>query len=487
MSATTTASPSIVIIGAGFAGICMAIQLRKAGIHDFVILEAAARVGGTWRDNTYPGCACDIPSHLYSYSFEPRTSWSRKYSPQPEILDYIEHCVDKYELDPHLHLGVTVTRAVFDEVSARWELEAADGRRWSARAVVAGLGALRVPAIPELPGIERFQGAAFHSARWDHSVDLRGKRVAVVGTGASAIQFVPAIAPEVAQLTLFQRTPPWILPKADRAFREGEKAFFGRFPGLERVYRKALYWKHEATAFGFVRHPRFLKVAERMARQHIKASIADPALRAKVTPSFSIGCKRILISNDYYPALNRPNVEVRTDGIAEVRERSVVTGEGREIEVDAILYGTGFAVADFLAPMEVRGIGGRELSEAWRDGAQAYLGTAVAGFPNFFMIIGPNTGLGHNSMVFMIEAHVHYILQCVQSIVGGVRTLEVREDAQERFNRSLQAQMRGTVWQTGCQSWYLDDHGRNFTLWPSYTWAFWLRTRRVRREDYVAA
>ena len=341
------------------------------------LLEREDDLGGTWHVNRYPGLAVDIPSSTYSYSFEPRTSWSRKYSPQPEILDYIEHCVDKYELDPHLHLGVTVTRAVFDEVSARWELEAADGRRWSARAVVAGLGALRVPAIPELPGIERFQGAAFHSARWDHSVDLRGKRVAVVGTGASAIQFVPAIAPEVAQLTLFQRTPPWILPKADRAFREGEKAFFGRFPGLERVYRKALYWKHEATAFGFVRHPRFLKVAERMARQHIKASIADPALRAKVTPSFSIGCKRILISNDYYPALNRPNVEVRTDGIAEVRERSVVTGEGREIEVDAILYGTGFAVADFLAPMEVRGIGGRELSEAWRDGAQAYLGTAV--------------------------------------------------------------------------------------------------------------
>jgi cation diffusion facilitator CzcD-associated flavoprotein CzcO len=457
----------------------------EAGIRDFVILEAGDGVGGVWRDNTYPGCACDVPSHLYSYSFEPRADWSRKYGPQGEILDYIERCADKYGMRPFLRHGVKVVAADYDEAAARWLVTAADGRRWRARFVVSALGSLRIPAIPTIPGADDFAGAAFHSARWDHDYDLQGKRVAVVGTGASAIQFVPQIAPKVAKLHLFQRTPPWIMPKPDRAFTGAEKALFRGLPAIERLYRVGVYWRQEAPVLGFLRAPKLLKIAQLAARKHIRDQIADPELRAKVTPTFHMGCKRVLLSNDYYPALARANVEVLTEGLAELRPHHAVTSGGREIEIDAVIYGTGFRITDFLAPLEVRGVGARTLGERWEGGAEAYLGAAIHGFPNLFLITGPNTGLGHSSMVFMIEAHVHFIRACIRGVLDrGLRSVEVRADAERRFNERVQARMRRTVWSSGCKSWYLDENGRNIALWPGSTWGFWLRTRRPRRRDF---
>jgi len=487
-STAESTESTVAIIGAGFAGICMAIKLLEAGIRDFVILEAGDGVGGVWRDNTYPGCACDVPSHLYSYSFERSADWSRKYGPQPEILEYIERCTDAYGLRPFLRFSALVTESRYDERSARWNLRSADGRSWRARFVVAGVGSLRVPAIPPIDGAERFAGPAFHSSRWEHDVDLRGKRVAVIGTGASAIQFVPKIAGEVERLYLFQRTAPWIMPKPDRPFRAAERTLFRRVPGLEWLYRKLLYWSKEGPAVGFVRYPALLRLAERIAKKHIRATIGDPALRAKVTPTFAMGCKRILISNDYYPALTRDNVEVVTEGVAELRERSIVTGDGCERPIDAVIYGTGFALRDFLTPMDIIGRDGRELSDEWRDGADAYLGTAVSGFPNFFMLAGPNTGLGHSSMIFMIEAHVHYVLSCIRHVLRrDLDSIEVLPEAVRAYNERIQEKMAKTVWTSGCQSWYLDDKGKNFTLWPSFTWAFWLQTRRVKRRDFCFA
>ncbi len=479
---------SVAIIGAGFAGICMAIKLLEAGIRDFVVFEAASGVGGTWRENTYPGCACDIPSHMYSYSFARHPGWSRKFSPQPEILAYIEATVDKYGIRPFIRFDSEIVDASFDEAAGRWRLRTRGGEEASARVVVAGVGPLRVPSIPRLPGIESFEGAAFHSARWDHGYDLTGKRVAVIGTGASAIQFVPQIAPKVAHLALFQRTPPWILPKPDRSFTEGERGLFARFPGVEHLYRAALYCRLEAAAVGFVRRAPILRVATALARRHLHKQVADPALRAKLTPDYEIGCKRILLANDYYPALARPNVEVITDGIDHVAADAIVTRGGQRVACDAIIYGTGFRVRDFLAPMAVHGLGGRELGEVWRESAEAFYGIAVSGFPNFYVLVGPNTGLGHNSIIFMIEAQVRFVMHCVRRILGeGLRTLDVRPEVQRRFMADLQARMGRTVWQSGCQSWYLDEQGHNATLWPGYTWQYWLRTRKVRAGDFAAA
>ncbi|HFE47573.1 MAG TPA: NAD(P)/FAD-dependent oxidoreductase [Nannocystis exedens] len=476
---------TIIIIGAGFAGICMAIQLKKAGIDDFVILEVAPKVGGVWRDNTYPGCACDVPSHLYSFSFERNPEWSRKYSPQPEILEYIEHCTDAYGLGPYLRFGVEITQAVYDETNARWQLLTADGRRFRCRFLIAGIGALRVPAIPTIKGAQDFTGAAFHSSRWDHNFDLRGKRVAVVGTGASSIQLVPAIADKVEKLYLFQRTAPWILPRPDRRFHSAERSLFRRIPGVERIYRELIYWRQESAAIAFIRFPGILRLAERLARKHIRQTIADPDLRRKVTPSYAIGCKRILLSNNYYPALTRDNVEVLTQGLAEFRSESVITDDGREIGIDAVIYGTGFALKDLLAPMKVIGKGGQDLAERWRATPEAYLGVTVSDFPNFFILTGPNTGLGHSSMIFMIECHVHYVLRCIRHVLKhDLKAIEVRPEAMQRFNQRLREKLKHTVWSTGCKSWYLDDKGHNFTLWPGHTWSFWLQTRRLRRRDY---
>lgn len=474
------------IVGSGFAGLAMAIELRRQAQDDFAILERAGEVGGTWRDNHYPGCACDVQSHLYSFSFEQNPDWSRMFARQGEIWAYLRACADKYGLRPHLRFGADVVSARWDDAAQRWVVGTRDGRTFSGRVLVSGMGGLSNPAIPNLKGKDAFEGVQFHSAQWRHDVDLTGKRVAVIGTGASAIQFVPQIRKAAARVDLYQRTAPWIVPKPDREISSAERALYRRFPLLQDLYRKAIYWMLEARVVGFTVNPRLMKLFEAVARGHLKRQIPDAALRAKLTPDYTIGCKRILISNDYYPALAQPNVEVITSGVREIRAHSVVDEQGVEREVDVLIWGTGFQAADPVKRGTFFGKDGVDILDAWKGGAEAYKGTTMAGFPNLFFIVGPNTGLGHSSMVFMIESQVRYIGDALRTMRSqGAATAEVRGEALRRFNDGLQARIRGAVWSTGgCQSWYLDEKGRNVTLWPGATWQFRRQTRRFDADAY---
>jgi cation diffusion facilitator CzcD-associated flavoprotein CzcO len=476
----------VVIIGTGFAGLGMAIRLKQAGHDDFILLERAGDIGGTWRDNTYPGCQCDVPSHLYSFSFAPNPDWSRTFSHQGEIWDYLRDCAERFGIAPHVRLNHEVLESAWDEDASVWRLETSSGDL-TADVLVSGTGALSEPAIPDLPGLEDFEGAAFHSAEWDHDFDLEGKRVAVIGTGASSIQFVPHIQPKVEKLHLFQRTPPWVLPHTDRPITDPERRAYRRLPLLQRLMRSSIYWARETFVLPFVR-PHFAKLPEGIGRRHLRKQVPDPELRRKLTPDYTFGCKRALLSNDYYPALAQPNVEVVTDGIAEVRPGSIVAADGTEREVDAIIFGTGFRVQDMPVIERVHGRDGLSLAESWRESMQAYLGTTVAGFPNFFMLLGPNTGLGHTSVVVMVEAQIAYVMDALRAMDRhDWRTLEVREEAQRAYNERIQKGLRGTVWNAGgCASWYLDRSGRNTTLWPSFTWRFRERTRRFDPALYVA-
>lgn len=475
----------IVIIGAGFAGLGMAIRLQQAGIRQFTIYEADDGVGGTWRANHYPGAACDVPSHLYSFSFEPNPNWSRAYAPQAEILRYLEHCTDKYGLRPHLRCNTAVTALRFDEASGEWAVSLSNGDTVRASVVVSGSGGLSRPAYPDIPGLPQFAGKLFHSARWRHDYDLRDKIVAVIGTGASAIQFVPQIASQVRLLQLFQRTPPWVLPRPDRAITALERGLFRALPPLQWLYRQTQYWINESRVLGFIRHPRFMALIGWLGRRHIRQQIADPALRQRVTPTYTPGCKRILISNDYYPALNRDNVQLNSQHIDHIDASSIHTADGRRHPVDAIILGTGFQAAEAVAPFPVVGLAGRDLNHSWRNGAEAYLGTSVNGFPNLYFIVGPNTGLGHSSMVLMIESQIRYILSALaQQKQGGFRYLDVKAEVQASFNRRLTDKLAKTVWATGCSSWYQTSSGKNTTLWPSSTLAFRYLTRRLALADY---
>lgn len=475
-------SYDVVIIGSGFAGLCMAARLKRAGMHNFVILERDSDYGGTWWANRYPGCAVDIPSHLYSFSFAQNARWTRRYARQEELLAYTRQVVRDFSLEPHIRVSTSLDGADFDEESHCWQLRTSAGPL-TARCLVSGTGALNRPAIPALPGLDRFEGPMFHSARWDHGAALAGKRVAVIGTGASAIQFVPEIVGKVAKLDLYQRSAPWILPRPDRAITALEQRLLARSPLLQRLYRLLVYVHHESRALVYVYAPRMLRVAEVMARRHLHAQVADPALRAKLTPDYALGCKRVLLMNTYYPALTQPHVDVITDTIAEVRARSIVTSSGEERAVDAIIFGTGFDVEQAIAPADIRGRGGRRLFEA---GKEAYKGCTVAGFPNFFLITGPNTGLGHNSMIYMIESGVNYVMDAlVQMRARALVSVEVKEEAQRAYNRQLQARMAGTIWSSGCKSWYLDKNGRNFTLWPGFTFTYRRLTRRFDSASYI--
>ncbi|MCC7413051.1 MAG: NAD(P)/FAD-dependent oxidoreductase [Gammaproteobacteria bacterium] len=476
----------VAVIGAGFAGLGMAIGLKRAGIDAFVVFESATALGGTWRDNTYPGCACDVPSHLYSYSFALKPDWTRVYSPWHEIRAYLEQCADRYDVRRHIRFDTRIATATFDEAKAGWTLIATDGRRFSADVVVSATGPLSKPAIPDLPGLAQFRGRMFHSARWDHDYVLDGRRVAVVGTGASAIQFVPRIAPRVERLYLFQRTPPWVVPRFDRAYTALERRLHARLPTLCRLHRTFIYWQYEMNGLAIIGYPPFNRLLEALARLHLRRQVADPALRARLTPDYRIGCKRVLVANDYYPALTRPNVELVSGAIERVHANGVVGTDGVEREVDAIVLATGFVATEFLAPMRIYGRGACELTERWQAGAETYLGMAVAGFPNFFMLVGPNTGLGHNSIVFMIESQVRYILQAIRAIGSGrADSVDVRPERQRAFQQRIQRDLRSTSWQSGCRSWYLDEDGRNFTLWPGFTLSYWLRTRRWDAADYL--
>ncbi len=494
MSATTTspapdtlpAHARVVVVGSGFSGIGTAVALQRAGIDDFVVLERADALGGTWRDNTYPGAACDVPSHLYSFSFAPKRDWSHVYSRQPEIRAYLEQVAADSGVLPHLHCGTDVVSGRWDDDALLWRLQTSRGEL-TADVVVSGAGGLVEPHLPDVPGIETFAGPWFHSARWDHSVDLTGKRVAVVGTGASAAQFVPELQKTAAQVVVFQRTPPWVTPRQDRAYSEREHRLHARVPALLRLARAGQWAVREARLGVWTGGGRLRGLFEKQALAFLEQQVPDPELRARLTPDYAIGCKRIIVSDDYLPALTQPNVEVVTSAVREVRPHAVVDSDGREHEVDVVVYGTGFRVMDIPLGHRLTGREGRTLSEEWAaSGAQAHRGTTVAGFPNLFLLLGPNTALGHTSVVLMIEAQIGYVVQALRTLQEtGTQALEVRRPAQEAYNARLQDELAGTVWNAGgCRSWYRDEQGRNYTLWPTHTNTFMRLMRRFDAGSY---
>lgn len=478
-------TPSVIIIGTGFGGLCMAIQLKKAGIDRFTMLEKAPGVGGTWRDNTYPGAACDVQSHFYSFSFEPKHDWSRKFGLQPEILGYMQHCVEKYELAGHIRFNKKVTSAVFDETTNTWTLTTSDGEAFKTDIVITATGQLNQPAWPRIPGLESFSGKMFHSARWDHDYDLAGKKVAVVGTGASAIQFVPEIVPQVDSLSLFQRSAAWVLPKPDRPFYRWEQTLFRRIPPWDRCYRYLIYWKNESRALAFTRFNSLLEIFAWQAKRFAKSQVKNPQKLRHLIPDYKIGCKRILISNDWYPAVDQPHVELVTKGIERVVEDGIVTEDGGLHKVDAIIVGTGFAASEFLSPMEITGRKGMSLNRAWARGSEAYKGITVSGFPNLFMLYGPNTNLAHNSIVYMLESQVRYVLSCIQTLRAQPGSaMDVKPDRLRDFSATIQQKLQHSVWESGCQSWYLDKNGKNTVNWPGFTFTYRKATRQVDPEDY---
>ncbi len=476
----------IAILGTGFSGICLAIQLKRAGIDSFTLYEKAGRIGGTWRENTYPGAACDTPSFSYCFSFEQKTDWTRKWSPQPEILEYLEHCVRKHDLARHIRFDTEIERARFDGDSGSWKLQTTGGEAFSADVLVSSVGQLNRPSVPDLPGLGEFQGEAFHSARWNHAYDFTDRDVAVIGNAASAIQFIPQIAPQVRNLLIFQRSANWMIPKFDRAYSAAEHERFARFPWLARLYRWWIWLAHESR-FPVFRQNRFLsRRFERWALRWMRSQVADPELRQALTPDYPIGGKRILISDDYYPTLGRENVHVVTTEIDRITRDGVVTRDGKHHPVDALVFATGFESTRFLAPMKLEGPGGRPLDDAWKEGAEAYLGMTVSGFPNFFMMYGPNTNLGHNSIIFMIECQTHYIVECLRHMDrDGLKSIDVRAEVMASFNEHLQKELERTVWTRTDHSWYKTKRGRITNNWSGTTTEYWWKTRRPDLDDFV--
>jgi cation diffusion facilitator CzcD-associated flavoprotein CzcO len=476
----------IAIIGSGFAGLGMAITLRQRGETDFVVLERGDDVGGTWRDNHYPGAACDVQSNLYSFSFAPNPDWPRSYSAQPEIQAYLRGTADRYGVRPHCVFGADVTAARWDEQDRRWHVTTTAGD-YRAQVLVSAAGALADPTYPDIPGLRDFAGTIMHSARWDDSHDLAGERVAVIGTGASAIQIVPAIQPQVESIAVYQRTPPWIVPRTDRPTRRWAQRLYRWFPPVQRAVRAVLYLFREFLVVGMAKNRRFLEPAGKVARLHLHRQVRDPKLRAALTPDYTIGCKRILISNDYYPALAAPNAELVTAGIAEVRPKSVVTKDGVERPTDTIVLATGFHVTDLPIAEKIAGRGGRTLAQVWDDGMVTNRSTTVAGFPNLFLLVGPNVGVGHTSMVYMIESQLAYVEDALRVMdEENLELLETTPEAQEEYRALIAEKSRGTVWLAGgCASWYLDRHGHNTTLWPDFTFRFRKLLRTLDRENYV--
>jgi cation diffusion facilitator CzcD-associated flavoprotein CzcO len=476
----------IAIIGAGFAGIGMAIQLKKAGIHSFTMFERAGEIGGTWRDNTYPGAACDVRSHLYSLSFEPNPDWTRLYAGSDEIQRYLLHCVEKYGLRAHLRTNTAILEARFDERSGLWTLATSNGDSVQARVVASGVGGLVDPAYPAIAGIDQFTGQMFHTARWGHDCDLAGKNVAVIGTGASAVQVVPSIAPTVGKLAVFQRTAAWVMPKQDRAISARSRRLFRRFPATQRLRRRLQYALTELMGpLVFMDWPRVSRLAEKASLQHLERSVTDPAVRARLTPSFQFGCKRVLISDDYWSAFGRENVDLVTEPIARICEDGIETADGTVRPIDVIILATGFAVGFSTAPFPVIGRGGRSINDAWTQGAVAYKGMTISGFPNWFIMMGPNTGPGHTSVLVFTESQIAYALQAIRTLMAGdVKYVDIRQDVQDTYNAQLQRRMRHTVWSSGCKSWYLDDTGVNRTLFPGFASEYCLRTRRFVPSEY---
>lgn len=475
----------VAIVGAGFAGLGMAIRLRRDGVEDFAVFEEAGEVGGTWRDNSYPGSACDVPSHVYSFSFAPHPGWTRMFAPQPEIWAYLRECVRRSGIAGHLRLNTRVTGATWDSDRRCWRIETSRGPV-TADALVAAAGGLAEPSVPDLPGLDRFAGAAFHSARWDHDTDLAGRRVAVIGTGTSAAQFVPEIAPRAAALYVFQRTAPWVLPRRNRGITGLERRAYRAAPVLQQLARGTIGALRETLVVNN-RHPRLARLlVQRIAARHLRRSVPDPALRARLTPGYTVGCKRIVLSNEYLPALTRPNVEVLTEPITEVRPHAVVTADGVERSVDVLIFGTGFQVSDPPIAHRIRGLAGRTLAQQWSGSPTGHLGTMVAGFPNLFLMLGPNTGLGHSSVVLMMEAQHGHVLDALRFLrERGYAALSPRADVQAAYTAEMDTRLAGTVWNAGgCRSWYLDAAGRNWTMWPGTSWAFRRRLARFQPDDY---
>ncbi len=491
-------TPQVVIVGGGLSGLAAAVQLARSGVRSFTIVEQSAGVGGTWRDNVYPGCACDVPSHLYSFSFAPKTDWSRRFADQPEILAYAEQLVDRHRLGPHLRLGTTVESATYDESTATWRLgltAASSGTagpvsdELAADTVIFACGQLNRPQIPDLPGLETFAGPSWHSARWDHTVDLTGRRVAVVGSGASAIQFVPPVAAAAASVTIFQRSPNYVAPKKDRSYARATRNLLERVKPARTAYRWWIYWTLEVRWLWFRRDSWPARKLQGMFTEGIRAGMVSERIREEVVvPDYPVGCKRILISNDWYPTLLRSEVTVVDSPIERIEADAVVTANGTRHAADVLVFGTGFSTTDLLAHIPVTGTGGRTLSAAWAEGAHAYLGTAVAGFPNCYLLYGPNTNLGHNSILFMVERQLNLVLQALAlqtraRTTGADPPVAVSGVAYALDDRRTQSRMARTAWAGSCTSWYKTASGRITNNWPTWTVRYWWETLRLRADD----
>lgn len=480
--------PRVAIIGSGFSGVGLGIRLQQVGFREFTIFEKAERLGGTWRENTYPGAACDTPAFDYCFSFEQKTDWSEKWAPQEEILGYLEHCAEKYGILPHVRFGTEIASARFDAEAGVWRLRTTAGKLVEAEILVTGTGQLNRPNVPAIPGLERFRGECFHSARWNHAYAFEGKDVAVVGNAASAIQFIPQIAPKVRSLNVFQRSANWMLPRRNRAYSEREKWVFSNVPGVARLYRWWIWLLFELRWPVFRGHRWLARRVEQLAIRSMRAQISDPELQEALVPDYPVGGKRILVSDDYYPALERENVQLVTSGIEEVTADGIRTRDGRQVRADALILATGFETTRFLAPMHVEGPGGRPLSDAWKEGAEAYLGLVVPGFPNFFMMYGPNTNLGHNSIIFMLECQISYILDALRKMDRrGLKWIDVRPEVAREYNEHTQRELRETVWAQTDRSWYKTRTGRITNNWSGSTVRYWWRTRRADLGDYRTA
>lgn len=475
------------IIGAGFAGIGAAIRLQQVGRNNFIIFEKAGEVGGTWRDNTYPGCACDVPSYLYSYSFAVNPNWSRTFSKQPEILAYIKDCVKQFQLTDKIRFNTGIKTLQFEEEQAYWTLTTESGQKVTAQSVILALGPLNVPNIPNIEGQDTFTGAHFHSSQWNAEESLAGKKVAIIGTGASAIQIIPEIAKDVAQLYVFQRTAPWVGPRPDYEVPPQLQRLYQRFPVLQWLTRQLIYRILEFQGKAFFGNIRIRNGMKRRALRHIEQSVPDPVLRQLVTPSYEIGCKRILLSEEYYPTLVQSHVELIPEAVHAMHDQTLVGSKGSEREVDTVIYATGFHAAAYEKAITIIGKEGTTLSEAWASrGPEAYLGTTVSGFPNLLFMIGPNTGLGHNSMLHIMESQFNYVMNYLQLLdKEEVSYLDVKPSVQMAFNEDIQEKLSHMVWSSGCHSWYHTENGKNTTLWPGPTTTFRQRTRHIDPEDYL--
>jgi len=476
----------VAIIGAGFGGIAMAIRLQQHGIYDFIILEKGSDFGGTWRDNQYPGAACDVQSHLYSLSFAPKSNWSKRYAEAPEIFSYIQDLVTDYNLRAFCRLNTEVLAAHYQAERCLWQLQLQDQSILEAQFVIFASGPLHIPQIPHIPGIEKFQGKVFHSAQWDHTYDPTGKNVASIGTGGSAIQYIPEIAPQCKQLYVMQRTAAWVIPRDERAYPDLEKKLFKTYDWFRKLHRARLYWSNESRVVPIAK-PGIMKFTQKLAELFIKYEVKNPELAKKLTPDYIMGCKRILVSNKYFPTFNRHNVELVTEKIQELTEHSIITQDGKERPIDCLIYGTGFITDPriYMKNFQCTGLDGVELNEMWKQGAESYYGICVKDFPNLFQLLGPNTLLAHNSVIFMIEAQVEYILQLMQLVDRSQSdAIMVKDQAQDAFNQQVQHMFEKTVWQSGCVSWYQQEGGKNFALWPTYTWKYWLKTKKPNAADY---